>query len=207
VTNGTEEDGRPGPAVDTFETLAALRDLPEVRDALVAEQPGPDGAPVILGYVTGPDPALGVAWIRQYLVARLPGHLVPASLFVLEEFPLTAAGEYDLSAFPQPEADDSRAESYLAPRTPMEQQLAGILAELLNVDRVGIHDSFFERGGFSLLATQLTSRIRETYYVDLSLRDVFTAPTVDQLAQLIVRAQGELLGDDDLDALLDEIGS
>jgi len=94
----------------------------------------------------------------------------------------------------------------VAPRTPMEHQLTGILQELLGVDRVGIHDSFFELGGFSLLATQLTTRIREQFEVELSLRDVFASPTVDRLAQLIVLTQAnELSGAEDLEALLNEI--
>jgi acyl carrier protein len=87
----------------------------------------------------------------------------------------------------------------------MERQLTEILQELLGLERVGIHDSFFELGGFSLLATQLTTRIREQFGVEPSLRDVFESPTVDELAQLIVRTQGELASVDDLEALLNEI--
>jgi acyl carrier protein len=206
VTSGTAEESS-GPSIDTIETLAVLREVPEVRDAVVTEYREAADHPVILGYVTGPDPGLGVGWIRQYLMTRLPDYLVPQHLFVLDELPLTSAGDYDLSALPRPDAENSAADDYVAPRTPMEEQLAEIIGKLLTIERVGIHDSFFQLGGFSLLATQLTSRIRETFYVDLSLRDVFSAPTVDQLAHLIVRMQGELLGDEQLEVLLNEISS
>ncbi len=206
MTSFTAEEGS-GPSVDTIETLAILREVPEVRDAVVTEYREAADHPVILGYVTGPDPGLGVGWIRQYLMTRLPDYLVPQHLFVLDELPLTSAGDYDLSALPRPGAENSAADDYVAPRTPMEEQLAEIIGKLLTIERVGIHDSFFQLGGFSLLATQLTSRIRETFYVDLSLRDVFSAPTVDQLAHLIVRMQGELLGDEQLEVLLNEIST
>lgn len=192
------------PVVNLVETLAALRDVPEVSDAVVTEHVGMDGRTMILGYVACPDPRLDTAGIRQELVIRLPDYLIPRHLFVLDKLPLTPLGDYDLSALPEPQVE---SDSFVAPRTPMEGQLTEILEELLVVDRVGVHDSFFELGGFSLLATRLTSRVREIFDVDLSLRDVFGAPTVDQLAQLIVRTQGELAGTEDLEALLDEIGS
>ncbi|HEX6501169.1 MAG TPA: condensation domain-containing protein [Micromonosporaceae bacterium] len=195
------------PMVDPVETVAALRDLPEVRDAVVTEYAEVDGRTTLLGYLTGPDPALGTATIRQQLMLRLPEHLIPEHLFVLDDLPLTADGEYDLGALPDPHADGDATDSYVAPRTPMEQQLVDILQELLNIERVGIHDSFFELGGFSLLATRLTTRIREIFGVELSLRDVFESPTVDRLAQLIVRTQAQVSGvaDADLEALLNEL--
>ncbi len=193
--------------VDLAETSAALRDLPEVCDAVVTEHVTTDGRTMLLGYVAGPDPTLGTAEIRRHLTTRLPEYLIPAHLFVLDELPLTPEGRYDVAALPQPDAVAGPVDSYLAPRTPMERQLVEILRELLAVDRVGIHDSFFDLGGFSLLATRLTTRIREMFDVELSLRDVFESPTVEALAQLIVRTQGELSGIEDLEALLDEIGT
>jgi non-ribosomal peptide synthetase component F/acyl carrier protein len=201
--------GQPGgsPEADLAQTLAALRDMPEVRDAMVTEQVGMDGRTVILGYVTGPDPALDTAGIRQRLVVGLPEYLIPQHLFVLDKLPLTPEGEYDLGALPEFETEGAPADNYVAPRTPMERQLTEMLTELLAVERVGIHDSFFELGGFSLLATRLTSRIREIFDVELSLRDVFESLTVDRLAQLVLRIQGEQSGTENLEALLMEIGS
>jgi non-ribosomal peptide synthetase component F/acyl carrier protein len=194
-------------AVNSVETLGALREAPEVRDAVVTEHAGTDGPTMLLGYAAGPEPTLATAGIHQHLVTRLPDYLIPQHLFVLDQIPLTPEGDYDLSALPQPHADSTPLDTYVAPRTPMEHQLTEILHELLAVDRIGIYDSFFELGGFSLLATQLASRIREIFHVELSLRDMFESATVERLAQLIVRAQVELSGAEDLEALLDEIGS
>jgi len=190
---------------DTLETVAALRDRPDVRDAVVIERADHDGNPVLVGYLAGPDPAPTGSAIRQSLVVRLPEYLIPEHFFVLDDLPRTADGEYDLAALPEPAEDGGSADTYVAPRTPMEQQLTGIFEELLEVDRVGVHDTFFELNGFSLLATQLASRIREAFHVELSLREVFGSPTVESLAQLILRAQSELSGAADIEALLDEI--
>jgi acyl carrier protein len=187
--------GSPDP--DMIETLDALRRAPGVRDALVTDH---------AGYVAHPgaEPGRSVAEVRQHLVTRLAERLIPAHLIVLDHLPLTADGDYDLGALPGP---DEPADTYVAPRTPMEQQLAEMLQDVLSVDRVGTHNSFFDLGGFSLLATRLTSRIREVFDVELSLRDLFGSPTVERLAQHIVRVQAEKAGADDLAALWDEIES
>ncbi|WP_091573604.1 HemK family protein methyltransferase [Micromonospora sediminicola] len=193
------------PGFDPLETVTTLRDLPEVRDAVVTERAGPDGRRRLVGYVTGPDPDLGSVAMRKHLMTRLPDYLIPDQILVLCGLPLTPGGTYDLAALPEADLDAGDIDDYVAPRTPMERQLVGILQELLGIDRVGIYDSFFELGGFSLLATQLTTRIRADFNVELAMRDVFESPTVNELAQLIVHAQGELSGTDDLEALLAEI--
>ncbi|WP_171074146.1 condensation domain-containing protein [Nonomuraea basaltis] len=201
--------GRVGtsPSLDPIETLAALRDVPEIRDALVTEHVAADGRLILLGYLTGPDPEQGTARVRQYLLTQLPDRLIPEHLFILDDLPLTPDGDYDLDALPEPDADSAQIDDYVAPRTPIESRLTTIFEELLGIDRVGIHDTFFELSGFSLLATQLASRIRETFTIELSLREVFGSPTVENLAQLIVRTQGESYGAADLEALLNEIES
>lgn len=193
-----------------FETLAALRAVPEVDDAVVIERTAADGQPVLLGYVTGPDPVLSsvsAAMIRHQLATWLAERLLPRHLFVLDQFPLTPDGHYDLDALPEPIEEIDYVDSYVAPRTPMESQLAEIISELLALDRVGVYQSFFEMGGFSLLATRLTSRIRDVFHIELTLRQVFESPTIDRLAQVIVRTQGELSGAEGLEALLNEIES
>jgi acyl carrier protein len=96
-------------------------------------------------------------------------------------------------------------DTYVPARTPVERQLTEIFEELLDTSGVGVHDTFFDLNGFSLLAPQLASRVYETFKVELTLRDVFEAPTIEDLATLIVRAQAELADDADLAALLAEI--
>ena len=162
------------------------------------------GAVGTTAYVAGPDPADGASLIRRHLVNRLSDHQLPHHLFVLDALPRTVDGGYDLGALPLPDAS-SRLDSYVPPGTTMERQLVGILHELLDVDRIGIHDSFFELGGFSLLATRLSARVRDVFQVEISLRDLFASASVGQLAQLIVQAQAQLVGMTDLEGLLDEL--
>jgi len=197
------------PSRDPLPTVATLRDLPGVHDALVTEYPEADGSTVLVGYIAGrPGPALEAAEIRQQLVGQLPDHLVPQHIFPLDVLPLTPEGDYDLAGLPQPDADSTPLDSYVAPRTPVECRLTEILHDLLDVERIGIYDSFFELGGFSLLAAQLNSRIRERFTVELTLRDTFSSATIEALAQLIVQAQAAELSDAaEIEALLDEIES
>jgi HemK-like putative methylase len=198
--------GRAGtnPAFDPLETVAVLRDLPEVRDALVCRTTRSDGSTGLTGYLAGTLEQPDTVAILNHLRTRLPAYLVPDQLLVLDQLPRNARGEYDLPALPAGQATPGGTERYMAPRTPMETQLTGILQELLGRERIGVHDSFFELGGFSLLATHLTTRIRTEFGVDLALRDVFESPTVDELAQQIIGIQGELSGVDNLEALLAE---
>ncbi|MBG0816361.1 phosphopantetheine-binding protein [Planomonospora sp. ID82291] len=177
-----------GPQAGTVETLAALRRVPEVRGAVVTGYVGADGRAMLLGYVTGPDPAAGTVRIRQHLSSRLPGYLIPEHLFVLDALPLTPEGEYDLSALPTPDADLGPAGARLAPRTPVERRLAELFSDLLDVGGVGIHDDLFALGGSSIVAARLAARIREVFAVDVSLVDVLAAPTVDELARLVADA-------------------
>ncbi|MGW4393662.1 phosphopantetheine-binding protein [Amycolatopsis nivea] len=190
-----------GPDRDADETAAAVRELPDVRDATTAERFGEDGEPVLVAYAAGPGPDADPAALRRMLATRLAQPLMPARLVLVPELPLTAAGAYDLDALPDPDPGEDR----VAPRTPLEEQLTVMLCELLKTEQIGVFDSFFELGGFSLLATQLATRIRESFGVEPSLLDIFGAPTVDGLAQLIVRRQLELSGSAELEALLAEI--
>jgi acyl carrier protein len=124
--------------------------------------------------------------LRQFLKEKLPSYMVPSAYVLLESLPLTANGKVDRRALPaaDPETDDIK-EDYVAPRTPVEEELAAIWAKVLGRQEVGVHDNFFELGGHSLLATQLTSRIRDAFKVELPVRYLFEAPTVAMLARHI----------------------
>jgi non-ribosomal peptide synthetase component F/acyl carrier protein len=208
LPDGTlERSGRAcvSPYADPAETVAALRDVPGVRGAIVTEYLDVDGRATLTAYIAAQDQLLSIAKVRQHLVSQLPEYLVPEQFVVLDQLPLTAGGDYDLTVLPVPGFDLEVADTHVAPRTPIERQLTEIFEELLGLDRVGIHDAFFELNGFSLLANQLATRIRETFQCQLSLREVFEMPTVEGLAQLITRAQAELVDADDLEALLAEV--
>jgi hypothetical protein len=191
--------------LDRGATLAALRELPGVHDAVLVDDLDGDGAPLRIAYVAAAGVVVDPAQVRRSLATALPERLVPRHIVGLAVLPLTSAGLHDLDALPETDRDGVVVDHYVAPRTPLEHELCTMLRELLGVDRVGVDDSFFQLGGFSLLATQLTTRIRESQGVTLTLRDVFDAPTVDGLAQLIVLRQIESAGGDELEALLTEV--
>jgi acyl carrier protein len=118
--------------------------------------------------------------------------MVPASFVVLEALPLTATGKVDRNALPEPEqVRPELAQVYVAPRTAVEEVLCGVFSEVLQVEPVGVRDSFFELGGHSLLATQVASRVRVAFQVELPLRRLFEAPTIERLAEAILDDRGE----------------
>ncbi|HEX2092011.1 MAG TPA: condensation domain-containing protein, partial [Longimicrobiaceae bacterium] len=123
------------------------------------------------------------AELRGYLGERLPEYMIPAVWVVLEALPLTPNGKLDRGALPLPEGTGGGA--HVAPRTPTEERLAGIWAEVLGVERVGVHDDFFALGGHSLVATRVISRAREAFRVELPLRALFEAPTVAGLGERV----------------------
>ena len=130
-------------------------------------------------------PAPDATELRSHLSSSLPDYMVPSAFVVLERLPLTPNGKLDRRALPAPEAPVAALRRL--PRTPHEEVLCGLFAETLGLDRVGIDDNFFELGGHSLLATRLIGRIRATLDVEIAIRSLFEAPTVEAL----VRRLGE----------------
>ncbi|MEH2243499.1 non-ribosomal peptide synthetase [Nostoc sp.] len=123
--------------------------------------------------------------LRQFLKEKLPEYMVPRAYVVLKSLPLTPNGKVDRRALPTPDTITFNNQDYVAPRSQVEELLAEIWAKVLGKEQVGVHDNFFELGGHSLLATQLTSRIRDTFQIDLPVRNLFETPTVEQLARYI----------------------
>jgi len=159
--------------IELGEIEAVLTALPDVREAVVVAREGQ-----LVAYVVGDAAA---EELRRSLYERLPEYMVPSALVSLPALPLTPNGKVDRKALPAPEWQ--RAEGgYLAPRTPVEEVLAGIWAEVLGLERVGVTDHFFELGGHSLLATRVMSRLRSALGVDVPLRDLFAAPRLADFA-------------------------
>jgi amino acid adenylation domain-containing protein/non-ribosomal peptide synthase protein (TIGR01720 family) len=128
----------------------------------------------------GEQPA--AAQLRSWLARTLPDYMVPAVFMFVAALPLTPSGKLDRRALPAPDLDGVASADYLAPRTPVERELARIWAEVLRVDRIGVEDNFFELGGDSILSILVTSRVRAALAVELSPRALFTTPTVAGLA-------------------------
>jgi amino acid adenylation domain-containing protein len=171
--------------VELGEVEAALARCPGVSDCAVMAREDLPGGKQLVGYVV-PEAELATdaQALRHVLQERLPEYMIPSALVFLDALPLTPNGKVDRRALPAPTRTDApRAQA--AARTPLEELLAGLWAEVLDVPEVGLHDDFFELGGHSLLATRLMSRVRAVFAVDVPLRELFESPTVVTLAAAI----------------------
>ena len=171
--------------IELGEIEAALASHTAVREAVVTAREDVPGQKRLVAYYTAADRNRqlgGAAEFRSHLFSKLPDYMVPAAYVRLERIPLTANGKLDRKALPTPEGEVYAVRGYEAPQGETETRLVGIWADLLKVGRVGRHDNFFELGGHSLLAMQLTARIRRVFEVELPVRSVFEAPTIDSLA-------------------------
>ncbi|RKG69792.1 non-ribosomal peptide synthetase, partial [Corallococcus exercitus] len=173
--------------IELGEIEAALLKHPQVHAAVVLAREDVPGDKRLVAYVVPPegtDPAPTPEALKDWLKQFLPEHMRPSAFLVLEALPLNTNGKVDRKALPAPQSN-ALASTYVAPRTPAEEQLAALFTQVLRVERVGIHDDFFALGGHSLLATQLVSRVRSAFRVELPLRALFEAPTVAALAERI----------------------
>jgi len=174
--------------IELGEIETVLSQHPGVREAVVVAREQDSGGKRLIAYVVAREELPPTtSEMRDYLRRTLPEHMVPASFVVLEALPLTATGKVDRNALPEPEqVRPELAQVYVAPQTAVEEVLCGIFSEVLQVEPVGVRDSFFELGGHSLLATQISSRVRLAFQVELPLRRLFEAPTVEGLAEAIL---------------------
>ena len=160
---------------------------PEVLESVVSAREDGIGEKSLVAYiVSGTDHDLNSGRLRDFLKEKLPEYMIPNAFVFLDSLPLTASGKVDRRALPAP--DRSRpelVEAYLAPRNQTEELLTKIWTEVLKLERIGIHDNFFDLGGHSLLATRVVSRIREIFRIDLALRALFEMPTVASLSKHI----------------------
>jgi amino acid adenylation domain-containing protein len=174
--------------IEPGEIESALRQHPAVRDGVVlVRQDVPSDTRLVAYVVRGMGDALDAAALRAHLQKLLPEHMVPSAFVLLESLPLTPNGKVDRKALPAPDVMQDGHGAYVAPRSPLEERLAGLFAQVLRLERVGIHDDFFAVGGHSLLATQLVSRLRKELDAELPLRAFFEAPTVAALAERLER--------------------
>ncbi|HWS56339.1 MAG TPA: amino acid adenylation domain-containing protein, partial [Pyrinomonadaceae bacterium] len=179
-----------GHRVEPGEVEAALGEHPAVRECAVVVREDVAGDKRLVAYVAAAG-AAEAGGLREYLRGRLPEYMVPSAYVFLDALPLTPNGKVDRKALPAPDAGGSRGGAeYVAPRTAVEKVVAGIWSELLGVERVGVHDNFFDLGGHSLLATRILSHVREIFCVELPLRSLFESPTVDSMAEAMSRAAG-----------------
>lgn len=144
--------------------------------------------------------------MSRILRRQLPDYMVPALFVRVEQLPLLPSGKVNRRAMPAPEpAIRTIDEPLIAPRNPIEHTLAAIWRDLLGCEQIGVHDGFFDLGGHSLVATQVISRLRDIFAIDLPLRSLFERPTIHQLSLAIVEHQIAQREDGTVPALLEQI--
>jgi len=180
-----------GYRVELGEIEAVLEQNPDVAQAVAMVREDNPGDKRLVAYVVPHDKGnLRMGDLRDYLIKKLPEYMVPTAFVSLDTLPLTANGKVDRRALPAPKGErPSLEESYVAPRTATETMLASIWAEVLRIDRVGAHDSFFDLGGNSLLAAQVIARVRKGSGVSLPLRSFLEKPVLVDLARHFEAAQ------------------
>ena len=173
-----------GYRIEPGEIENVLLQYPGVSQSMVVAHTGSSGEAYLVGYITGQD-GLPISSIREFLFSRLPGYMVPGYFVQVKEMPLTPNGKIDRKSLPLPEMKGIDDGSYWGPRDRIEEALEKIWCEVLGVERVSILDNFFEIGGHSLKAIQVVSRIYKDLQSQLSLREIFTYPTISDLSDVI----------------------
>jgi amino acid adenylation domain-containing protein len=178
--------------IELGEVEAILSSHSDIGEAVVLTREDKAGEIRLIAYaVPKLDKTLASHELRTYLKRKLPDYMIPSAIMMLDALPLTPNGKIDTRALPVPEAGIELQETFVPPRTPVEEALSRIWAEILSTDKVGIHHNFFELGGHSLLATKVMSRIPHSFQVELALRTLFEKPTVEELAAAITEKQTE----------------
>ncbi len=170
--------------IELTEIEAVLKEHASIKDAVVIARNDEHRGKLLIAYVVK-DENTPTSELRNYLGQKLPAYMVPGIFIEMSAFPLTANGKLNRKALPEPDQQDSEQ---VAPRTQVEEVVAGIWREVLGVDQVGVYDNFFEMGGHSLLATQVVSRLRDAFKLEPSVRVVFESQTIAALSQKIEAA-------------------
>ncbi len=171
--------------IEPGEVEAILGEHPQVTQAVVIAREDVPGNRYLAAYVLAATQEPEAGELRRFLKDRLPDYMVPAVFVFLGELPLNNNNKVDRRRLPAPAAEDVARRRYVAPETPIEEALAEIFEQVTSATRVGADDDFFELGGHSLTATQLVSRVRETFEVELPVRAVFETPVIHALAFVI----------------------
>jgi acyl-coenzyme A synthetase/AMP-(fatty) acid ligase/acyl carrier protein len=195
--------------VEPMEIESALLDVDGIKEAVVVGHESTPGAQRLVAYVVPQRPnAPGAGALRRALAQRLPGYMIPSAFVTLEAIPRTANGKVDRRALPDPgNAKPELDTPYVAPRTPVEEQLAQIWAEVLSFDRIGTNDNFFDLGGHSIAATRVVSQVIKKFQLQIPLRSLFQSPTIASMAAVITECQAKKLDDNELNRILADVES
>jgi acyl-coenzyme A synthetase/AMP-(fatty) acid ligase/acyl carrier protein len=196
-----------GVRVELGEVEAVLVQHAAVQEAVVLAWEDESGDKRLAAYVVADQhPLPSIPELRSFVQERLPHYMVPSAFVLLDALPLNPHGKLDRHALPVPDYEKpEQGKTFVAPRTPVEEKVARIWAEVLRLPQVGIYDNFFELGGHSLKATQIMSRLRDALRVELPLRTIFEAPTVEGLAGVLTRRQIEEAAPEDVARVVVEL--
>ncbi|EGJ29404.1 MULTISPECIES: non-ribosomal peptide synthetase [Moorena] len=179
-----------GYRIETGEIEAVLNSYPQVQETVVVAREDNFGNKGLVAYLVleSETPEVSdteqIEKVKQYVKEQLPKYMIPSRFLLLPELPLTPNGKVDRKALPVPDVVSSMS-IYVAPETETQKVLAGIWAEVLGIEKVGIHDNFFDLGGHSLLATQVVSRIGQAFDIEFPLRKIFESSTVESISKYI----------------------
>ncbi len=177
-----------GMRIEPAEVEAALATHPQIGECAVVARRSGGGETFLAAYVAARrGPALSSRQLRDFLRGKLPDAMVPAAFVELAALPRTPSGKVDRASLPDVEIDATTMAGFVAPRTAVEEVLAGIWSGVLRLERIGAHDNFFDLGGHSLNATTVTAQVRSTFKVELPARALFEASTVAELARRVER--------------------
>ena len=193
--------------IEPAEVVKVLDEHPAVQASVVAAREIGSGDKQLVAYfLPAPNAQPTHTELRNFLASQLPEYMVPATFVKLDVLPLNPNGKVDRGALPAPDAENTlRDNTFVAPRTPVEERVAGILASLLGVKQVSVEDNYFLIGGHSLLGTQLITKVRNAFGIELSLRSLFDSPTVAKLCEQIealLLAKVEAMSDEEAERLL-----
>ena len=178
-----------GYRIELNEINALLNEHPSIQASVVIAREDVPGDKRLVAYIV---PVAGAQQdeqpLRELIRQRLPDYMEPSAFVWMEALPLTPNGKIDRAALPRPSVESSRSGEFVAPSTPVEEALAGIIMDVLKLPRVSVHDDFFHLGAHSLLGAQVIARVRDVFGTELKLLDVFDAPTVAELAVKIEQA-------------------
>ena len=195
-----------GYRVDISEVEGTLLEHPMIRDAGVAAWEREPGEKYLVGYVVPrQESVLNVSELNDFLRNKLPDYMIPSTFVFLNSLPLTN-GKLDRSALPKPDNRRPRLKTpYGPPRSDAEKILSQIWSEVLALDRVGIHDDFFDLGGHSLAATRIVSQVLKKFQFEMPIKALFDSPTVAEMAVIITENQAKRVSDEELAQMLREV--
>ena len=179
--------------IELGEIESLLRQQPSVKDCVAIVREDTPGDQRLVAYIISKDNTVNNNELKNVLMARLPEYMVPSDIVRVDSFPLTSSGKTDRKALPAPDRQRSQAAEFIAPRNPYEETIASIWRDILSIESLSIHDNFFALGGHSLLGTRIIIHINKRFDTRLPLRNLFESPTIEGLAQAVVKEKSQTL--------------